>query len=149
MLFGFGAEGFTGLSGEPSAVQSVIRVGDQVFDELVGAINSAGNFAIDTLNNNNDAGIDSGTTANACIANASQNTSSVITAIECPEAPLSFAYEFVSVTGAGTAQALFNSLSLSEGLVQTASYSATPILDGPFQPPVSYTHLTLPTIHLV
>ena len=36
VLYGFGAEGFTGLSGEPSSVQPVIRVGDQVFDELVG-----------------------------------------------------------------------------------------------------------------
>jgi len=135
VVYGFGADGFTGHVVVAEDTQALVRVGDEFFNALIDSINLAANYAVDTLNNDQANGVELGATAAACIANGASDNNGDITELNCADTPLSFAYDWVGRRSSGTQESLIRALSVSDGIVQRFSLTSTPLSESPFGAP--------------
>ena len=133
VLYGFGSAGFTGHLVNADDVQAVAIIEEAHFNEVVDAINTAGNYAVDALGNYVQG---TGPSADACLASANINADAQVNSFNCDTTPLAFAFDWVGGRRtSGTAEGRFHSLALLDGVVQSMKYTSWPLpTSNPFGP---------------
>jgi len=129
VLYGFPAEGFTGfLAATPNPGPAAL-IEAEFFDGMVGALDTAAKYAINTLNDNVSNGVDSGPTAAACLSDSSGVETAEIEQFTCSDAPLAIKYEW-SGKYASSATALFSSVAYENDTLSVLKFATDPVPNG-------------------
>ena len=101
VLYGFGSEGFDGVLPDPDGPRPLQRIGEARYAELLAALELAARVPLDYLDAVRASGEALGPTASACLEDV--DAGAAVTRFECPEAPLSFTFDWGGRRFSGTA----------------------------------------------
>jgi len=123
VVYGFPSEGFTGFLSATDNPKPIAIIEKDYFNQVIDSLDTAAKYAINTLNDNARNGVDSGPTAQACLANSVGIETGEIEQFSCDSAPLTFGYEWFGKYG-GSGIGRFASVAYTDDVLMDLKFSS-------------------------
>ncbi len=130
VVYGFGVDGFTGvLAATPPATPLAVVEEDQ-FSGLLDALNTAGQYAIDTLNTDVSTDLAADVAVPECLSSVPGVQTGEGNGFDCSDSPMAFGYDWGGAKYSGSAESYIVNVSYSEGELTSLNHASNQLSYG-------------------